>query len=134
MHRNKARKSNARFLYGSILFFFVLTATVLIVSFFSFYKYWNPSTDISQSFQISFTPEFQGLKYDIYLNDSLLYVGHPINCDSIIKVQRFAEKNALLLVDAGTQKVTILQVGSPCKIQLGFDEKNGCYISGRQEW
>lgn len=134
MRRNKGCESNMRFLFGGVVFYIVLVFTVLIFCFFTFYRFWHDSPDYSQMYRIAFTHEYAGRCYDVYINDSLLYEGRPIDSDSVLAVQRFATDNALLLVDANTQKVTILQLGIPCKVQLGFDSLGDCCIKNREEW
>ena len=52
------------------------------------------------------------------MNDSLLYVGAPVDTDTLIRVNRFAEDNALLVVNAATDGVSIIRLPDRGKILL----------------
>ncbi len=114
----RGRKANMNFLYGSVFFFFVIIITIGLFSYFSLYKYWNKPGDARFSYEISFSPSFAGTAYNVYMNDSLLYVGAPVATDTLIRVNRFAEDNALLVVNAATDGVSIIQIPDRGKILL----------------
>lgn len=75
-------------------------------------------------YEISFSRQFDGLGYDLYLNDSLLYVGNPVSSDSVIKVERTQEDNSLLVVDRATDALTVLEIGRRGRVLVGFG-RNG---------
>ena len=114
----RGRKANMNFLYGSVFFFFVIIVTIGLFSYFSLYKHWNKPGDARFSYEISFSPSFEGTAYSVYMNDSLLYVGAPVATDTLIRVNRFAEDNALLVVNAATDGVSIIQIPDRGKILL----------------
>ncbi len=70
------------------------------------------------SYEISFSPSFVGKDYSVYMNDSLLYTGVPVNCDTVLRVNRFAEENALLVVNVATDGVAILQLPDKGRVLL----------------
>lgn len=111
MRSNKGRDANMRFLFGSVFFFFVIMITIVLFCYFSFQEYWNKSNNRISGYQIAFSSDFKGLSYDIYMNDSLVYLGAPVNVDTLLFVPRLANENSLLVVEHETQLITsILQV------------------------
>ena len=118
MSRTMGRSANMRFLFGSVFFFFLIVVTIGLFSYFSLYKYWEKPGDKRFSYEFSFSPSFAGAAYSLYLNDSLLYKGAPVDCDTIVRVNRFADENALLVVDAVTDGVTIIQLPGRGKVLL----------------
>ncbi len=118
----RGRRANMNFLYGSVFFFFVIIVTIGLFSYFSLYKYWSKPGDKRFSYEISFAPSFAGKAYSVYMNDSLLYTGAPVDADTLIRVNRFAEENALLVVNAATDGVSIIQIPDRGKILLRLKE------------
>ncbi|MBE6309181.1 MAG: hypothetical protein E7087_07795 [Bacteroidales bacterium] len=118
----KRRNANMSFLFGSVFFFFVIIVTIGLFAYYSLYKYWSKPGDARFSYEISFSPSFAGKAYDVYMNDSLLYAGAPVNCDTVLRVNRFAAENALLVVNAATDCVTILQLPSKGRVLLRLKE------------
>lgn len=110
MNRTMGRNANMNFLFGSVFFFFIIVVTIGLFAYFSLYKYWSKAGDRRFSYEVSFSPSFAGRAYDVYINDSLLYRGAPVDCDTVIRVNRFAEENALLVVDAVTDGVAIFSL------------------------
>lgn len=107
-----------RFLFGSVFFFFIIIVTIGLFAYYSLYKHWNKAGDVRFGYEISFAPSFEGRAYTLYLNDSLLYSASPVDTDTVLRLNRFAEDNALLVVDNATDGVSILQIPSRGKILL----------------
>lgn len=123
INRTRGHGANMKFLFGSVFFFFVIIVTIGLFAYFSLYKYWSKPGDERFSYEISFSPSFKGKDYTVYLNDSLLYAGTPVDTDTVLRLNRFAEDNALLVVEQATDGVSILQIPSRGKIMLQL--KNG---------
>lgn len=123
MGRTKGHKANMNFLFGSVFFFFVIIVTIGLFAYFSLYKYWERPGDKRFAYEISFSEDFAGLAYSIYMNDSLLYTGNPVDCDTMLRLNRFAEENALLVVDKSTDGVSIIQLPERGKILLQLNDK-----------
>ncbi len=121
--RTRGHGANMRFLYGSVFFFFVIIITIGLFAYYSLYKHWNKSGDARFSYEISFSPSFAGKAYDVYLNDSLVYAGAPVNTDTVLRINRFATDNALLVVDKASDGVSILQI--PDRGKIGLNLVNG---------
>lgn len=118
--RTRGHGANMRFLYGSVFFFFVIIVTIGLFAYYSLYKHWNKPGDARFSYEISFSPSFAGKAYDVYLNDSLVYAGAPVNTDTVLRINRFATDNALLVVDKASDGVSILQIPDRGKIRLNL--------------
>lgn len=116
--RTRGHGANMRFLFGSVFFFFIIIVTIGLFAYYSLYKHWSKAGDARFSYEISFAPSFEGRAYTLYLNDSLLYSGSPVDTDTVLRLNRFAEDNALLVVDNATDGVSILQIPSRGKILL----------------
>lgn len=111
MRSSKGRDANMKFLFGSVFFFFVIMLTIILFSYFSLQQYWNKPNIRPLEYQIVFSKEFKGCSYDIYMNDSLIYSGTPVNIDTLLSVPRLATENSLLVVEHETQLLSsILQV------------------------
>ncbi|MBQ8365407.1 MAG: hypothetical protein IJX41_05950 [Bacteroidaceae bacterium] len=121
--RTRGHGANMRFLYGSVFFFFVIIITIGLFAYYSLYKHWNKPGDARFSYEISFSPSFAGKAYDVYLNDSLVYAGAPVNTDTVLRINRFATDNALLVVDKASDGVSILQI--PDRGKIGLNLVNG---------
>ncbi|MBQ4063415.1 MAG: hypothetical protein IJC92_03955 [Bacteroidaceae bacterium] len=118
--RTRGHGANMRFLYGSVFFFFVIIITIGLFAYYSLYKHWNKPGDARFSYEISFSPSFAGKAYDVYLNDSLVYAGAPVNTDTVLRINRFATDNALLVVDKASDGVSILQIPDRGKVVLNL--------------
>ena len=121
--RTRGHGANMRFLYGSVFFFFMIIVTIGLFAYYSLYKHWNKPGDARFSYEISFSPSFAGKAYDVYLNDSLVYAGAPVNADTVLRINRFATENALLVVDKASDGVSILQI--PDRGKIGLNLVNG---------
>ena len=124
MGRTRGHGANMRFLFGSVFFFFVIIVTIGLFAYYSLYKYWNKPGNKGFSYEISFAPSFEGKAYTLYLNDSLLYAGSPVDTDTVLRLNRFAEDNALLVVEQATDRVSIMQIPSRGKIELQLKDGN----------
>lgn len=120
MRNTKGRDANMRFLFGSVLFFFMIIMSVILFVYYSIEHYASNEDKVKDSYEISFSKQFDGLGYDLYLNDSLLYEGNPVLSDSIIKVVRTQDENSLLVVDRATEGVSILEIGRRGRVLIGF--------------
>lgn len=118
MGRTRGQGANMRFLFGSVFFFFVIILTIGLFAYFSLYKYWSKPGDVRFNYEISFSPSFEGKSYTVYLNDSMLYAGDPVDTDTVLRLNRFAADNALLVVERATDGVSILQIPDRGKILL----------------
>ncbi len=122
MRRIKGKDANMRFLFGSVFFFFVIIITIVLFGYFSLQQYWSTPQHTSHSYEIVFSQHFDGLDYDVYMNDSLLYSGTPVDADTVISVVRFANENSLLVVDRKTDIVSILEISKQYgRLKLRFE-------------
>ena len=118
MSRTRGRNANMSFLYGSVFFFFIIIVTIGLFAYFSLYKYWEKPGDKRFAYEISFAPDFAGTAYNVYVNDSLLYVGNPVDTDSVVRFNRFAGESALLLVNAATDGVAIFSLPDRGRVRV----------------
>lgn len=120
----RAKDANMRFLFGSVLFFFVLLMVIMLFSYFTLQQsVKGDKTPSGYSYEISFSRQFVGA-YDLYLNDTLLYVGNPVSVDTVICASGKKQDNALLIVDKSTDIATIINI-EPCgKVLICYD-RNG---------
>ena len=124
MARSKGSNANMRFLFGSVFFFFVVIITIMLFSYFTLQQWSKPGMASVDTYAISFSKQFDGLRYDLYLNDSLLYVGDPVCADTVIRVARMADENALLVVEKENDLVSVVEIGKKGRILVSFD-RNG---------
>lgn len=106
----KAKDANLRFLFGSVSFFILIMVLVLFSYLTLRYSMKESKVSAEYSYYISFSKQFEGRCYDLYLNDSLLYVGNPVSADTVIRASGNASDNALLLVEKSSDIVTVLEV------------------------
>ena len=118
MGRTRGHRANMGFLFGSVFFFFLIVITIGLFVYFSLYNHWNKAGDARFAYEISFASSFEGKAYSLYMNDSLLYVGAPVDCDTVVRLNRFAQDNALLVVDGVTDRVSILEIPDRGRIML----------------
>lgn len=125
MRRVRSKDANLKFLFGSVFFFFIIVVTIMLFGYFSLHKSWNkPGTAAEEGYEILFSQQFDGLEIDVYINDSLVYNGTPVDADTVIKVSRFAEENALLVVNKENDLVSIIELGKQGRVFVCFG-KNG---------
>ncbi len=120
MRNTKGRDANMRFLFGSVLFFFMIIMSVMLFVYYVIDYQASNEVKVKDCYEISFSKQFDGLGYDLYLNDSLLYEGNPVISDSIIKVVRTQDENSLLVVNRATEGVSILEIGRRGRVLIGF--------------
>ena len=121
----KAKDANMRFLFGSVLFFFMLLMVIVLFSYFVLQQsVTNENSSVKERYAISFSKQFQGACYDLYLNDSFLYVGNPVNVDTVIRASGRVNDNALLLVEKSSDVVTVLEIEARGKVLICYG-RNG---------
>lgn len=120
MRNNRGRDANMRFLFGSVFFFFIVIMTMVLFTYFTLQHHWVKPKNRFDGYAITFSKQFDGLSYDLYLNDSLVYEGSPVDADTTISVKRFAEENALLVVERESEAVSIFQLGLRGKVLVCF--------------
>jgi hypothetical protein len=89
MRTKKSSNSNMRFLFGSVFFFAMIILSVLMFTYYAMREAWRKSPDREFVYTVSFSPDFAGRNYSVYLDDSLLYLGNPFNSDTVIRVKRY---------------------------------------------
>ena len=89
MRTKKSSNSNMRFLFGSVFFFAMIILSVLLFTYYAMREAWRKSPDREFVYTVSFSPDFEGRNYSVYLDDSLLYLGNPFNSDTVIRVKRY---------------------------------------------
>lgn len=138
MRRKKGSDANMKFLFGSVFFFFIIVVVIGLFSYFTLQQYWSVSADGKKTatvarpqydYSVAFDADFQGKSYRVYLNDSLIYAGCPVNVDTVLRTKKFAENNSLLIVDDATDViVSIIELGRRGDVLLKY---NGGAISSR---
>ena len=78
-----------RFLFGSVFFFATIILSVLMFTYYAMREAWRKSPDREFIYTVSFSPEFAGRNYSVFLDDSLLYNGNPFDADTVIRVKRY---------------------------------------------
>lgn len=114
-----------RFLFGSVFFFFVIIVVIVMFGFFTLQQSQTDDGGFLDGYRIAFSSQFDGRGYDLYLNDSLLYEGNPVHSDSVVRVRRFAQENALLVVDRETGGVTIVEIGERGNVLIRMGRDGG---------
>ena len=89
MRTKKSSNSNMRFLFGSVFFFAMIIMSVLLFTYYAMREAWRKSPEREFVYTVSFSPEFSGLNYSVFLDDSLLYQGNPFKADTVIRVKRY---------------------------------------------
>lgn len=129
MSRKKGVDPNMKFLFGSVLFFFMLVLIVGIFSYFTLQEFWhNDLPDAERStaaaapvhdYSIRFDKSFERKNYTLYQNDDIIYKGEPVNTDTIIYTQRKAAENSLIIVDNSADVIKdIIELPLTGNIQL----------------
>lgn len=120
MRNTRGRDANMRFLFGSVLFFFMIIMSVMLFVYFVLEQSVTKEDRVRDCYEISFSKQFDGLEYDLYLNDSLLYVGNPVSSDTVVKIERSLDENSLLVVDRTTDVVSVIEIGRRGRLLIGF--------------
>ena len=89
MRTKKSSNSNMRFLYGSVFFFAMIILSVLLFTYYAMRESWHKSPDRDFVYTVSFSKDFEGLDYAVFLDDSLLYDGNPFKADTVVRVKRY---------------------------------------------
>ena len=130
MRAKKSSNSNMRFLFGSVMFFGVVILSVILFTYYAMREAWRKSPEREYVYTVSFSQDFSGLDYAVYLDDSLLYAGNPFNADTVLRVKRyftdekvniagidtvikvphFTSSSSLFVVDGKTNIPTIVNV------------------------
>lgn len=138
MRTKKSSNSNMRFLFGSVFFFAAIILSVLMFTYYAMREAWRKSPDRDFVYTVSFSQDFAGRNYSVYLDDSLLYLGNPFNSDTVIRVKRYVTKepvnvagidtvievphftssSSLFVVDSETNVPVIVNVGEHNNIHL----------------
>lgn len=126
MRKNKGVNANMNFLFGGVLLFFVLVLIVGLFSFFTLQQFWHSDESVKVAevtkrydYSVAFDSSFKGKSYKLYLNDSLVYVGTPVDVDTVIKLRRVAVDNSLLVVDGVTDAIAaIVELGVSGAVNL----------------
>ena len=95
MRTKKSSNSNMRFLYGSVFFFAMIIMSVLLFTYYAMREAWRKSPERDFVYTVSFSPEFSGRNYLVFLDDSLLYDGNPFKADTVIRVKRYVTEEAV---------------------------------------
>ena len=130
LRTKKSSNSNMRFLFGSVVFFAVIILSVILFSYYALSEAWRKSPDSEYCYMVTFSQEFAGRNFSVYFDDSLLYVGNPVDVDTVLKVKRyvteepvniagidtvvkvphFTSSSSLFVVDGETDIPTIINV------------------------
>ena len=130
MRKNKGVNANMNFLFGGVLLFFVLVLIVGLFSFFTLQQFWHSDESVKVAevtkrydYSVAFDSSFKGKSYKLYLNDSLVYVGTPVDVDTVIKLRRVAVDNSLLVVDGVTDAIAaIVELGVSGAVNLKCEQ------------
>lgn len=89
MRVKKSSNSNMRFLFGSVFFFAMIILSVVLFTYYAMRESWRKSPERDFVYTVSFSPDFEGKNYSVFLDDSLLYEGNPFKADTVIRVKRY---------------------------------------------
>jgi hypothetical protein len=110
----RPQNPNRSFLIGSaILAFAVIFIVVLftMLSLRAISKSADEPVRYAEEFRFRFSPEWAGRSVSLYLNDSLFYEGVVPDVDTLrLKLGRFEEESALLVVDNESEKVSTFEL------------------------
>ena len=115
--------------------------SVLMFTYYAMREAWRKSPDRDFVYTVSFSQDFAGRNYSVYLDDSLLYLGNPFNSDTVIRVKRyvteervnvagidtvikvphFTSSSSLFVVDGETNVPTIVNVRENNNINLKLE-------------
>ena len=141
MRRIRGRDANMRFLFGSVFFFFIIIVVIGLFCYFALEQYMsNPEAAKKAAvvakprydYSVRFDKGFEGQSFVLYLNDSLLYAGVPVDVDTVIRANRLAAENSLLVVDKKSDIiVSIIELGKRGDVLLKYN--NGAVSSHIKE-
>ena len=135
MRKNKGAKANMNFLFGGMLLFFVFVLIVSLFSFFTLHQFWHSDEGVKQAaerqqfdYSVKFAPSLAGKNFSLYLNDSLIYEGAPVNVDTVLRMGRLATENSLLVVDGTTDAIAaIVELGLSGEVTVELDGTSVTY-------
>ena len=146
MRTKKSSNSNMRFLFGSVFFFAMIIMSVLLFTYYAMREAWRKSPEREFVYTLSFSPEFSGLNYSVFLDDSLLYQGNPFKADTVIRVKRYVTEepvnvagiDTVIKVPHFTSSSSLFVVNGETNIPtiVNVQEYNNIYLklrSGRVE-
>lgn len=135
-----------RFLFGSVFFFAMIIMSVLLFTYYAMREAWRKSPEREFVYTVSFSPEFSGLNYSVFLDDSLLYQGNPFKADTVIRVKRYVTEepvnvagiDTVIKVPHFTSSSSLFVVNGETNIPtiVNVQEYNNIYLklrSGRVE-
>ena len=112
-----------------------------LFSYFALQQWWSGTGEAKKvatvarpqyDYSVAFDKDFQGKAYRVYLNDSLIYAGRPVDVDTVLRTKRIAENNSLLIVDdASDVIVSIIELGRRGEVLLKYN--NGAISSRVKE-
>ena len=102
LRTKKSSNSNMRFLFGSVVFFAVIILSVILFSYYALSEAWRKSPTSDYFYMVTFSRDFAGKDYSVYLDDSLLYVGNPVDVDTVLKVKRYVTEEPINIAGVDT--------------------------------
>lgn len=141
MYTKRSSNSNMRFLFGSVIFFAVVILSIVLFTYYAIREAWKNSPERDFVYTFSFSQDFAGLNYSVYLDDSLLYAGNPFDADTVLRVRRyiteepvnvagvdtiikvphFTSSSSLFVVDGKTNIPVIINVNEYNSIRVSLE-------------
>ncbi len=106
--------TNKQFMIGNGILAFAVIAVVVVFVYMSLRAGASKQTErnYQETYNITLMKGFMGNPIEIHINDSLLFDGKVANEPFSLKVNRFAEESALLIVDKNTEIVSSFDLSS----------------------
>ena len=125
MSRKRHNPHQKFMVFNTVLFFAVLIVCgIFLYMAYTFKRDANKKVTYEGRYHIEVSNDFAGKNLGIYLNDSLLITGIIPDTLLTIDIDRFAEENALIVVDNATDNATPFNLdkkGSKVLIQKSED-------------
>lgn len=125
MNRKRHNPHQKFMVFNTVLFFAVLIVCgIFLYMAYTFKRDANKKVTYEGRYHIEVSNDFAGEDLGIYLNDSLLITGIIPDTLLTIDIDRFAEENALIVVDNATDNATPFNLdkkGSKVLIQKSED-------------
>ncbi|WP_300726412.1 hypothetical protein [uncultured Bacteroides sp.] len=123
---NKSINSNKQFMIGNGILAFGVFFIVCLFLYLGFrgQKKGNGQTVYEGIYTIEIADNFAGDSISVYINDSLLLNRTMDNAGLKLQVNRFAEENALMIVDNKTDEITPFNL-SPKGSLISVEKRNG---------
>ena len=102
MRTKKSSNSNMRFLFGSVFFFAMIIMSVLLFIYYAMREAWRKSPEREFVYTVSFSSDFAGRNFSVFLDDSLLYEGNPFKSDTVIRVKRYVTEEPVCVAGIDT--------------------------------